>query len=108
MSVGGGSLNCANQSINSLAQALESILNKPVINETMLTNSYDFQLLWNEKASGETDPAELGLALREQLGLKLAPAKREIELLVVTEVRGTDHSSSLIGSEKSGVIAHRN
>ena len=67
-----------------MAWSLEEILKKPVINETSLTNRYDFQLLWNEKKSGETDPIELTRALREQLGLELAPAVRAVEFLVVT------------------------
>src|SRR5262245_50070515 len=84
MSSGGGSLNCVNQSINSLARSLEEMLNKPVLNETGLTNSYDFQLLWDETKSSGADPGELTRALHEQLGLSLAPAKRTVELLVVT------------------------
>jgi uncharacterized protein (TIGR03435 family) len=84
MSSGGGSLNCEGQSMRSLASSLEDILAKPVFDETGLTNSYDFQLLWAEKTSGETDPVELTQALREQLGLELAPAKRAVELLEVT------------------------
>ena len=84
VSSGGGSLNCANQSMSSLARSLEDILKKPVINETGLTNGYDFQLLWNEKDSEETDPVELTRALHEQLGLELAPTVRAVDLLVVT------------------------
>jgi uncharacterized protein (TIGR03435 family) len=84
MSSGGGSLNCVNQSMSSLARSLEGILKKPVINEASLTNYYDFQLLWNEKASGEADVKDLASALHEQLGLELEPARREIEMLVVT------------------------
>ena len=84
ISSGGGSLNCANQSMSSLASSLEEILNKPVINETGLTNHYDFQLLWNASTSGEADPIELTRVLHEQLGLELAPAKRAVEFLAVT------------------------
>jgi uncharacterized protein (TIGR03435 family) len=84
ISSGGGSLNCVNQSMTSLAWSLEELLKKPVINETGLTNAYDFQLLWKEKESGETDPVELTRALHEQLGLELAPASRAVKVLVVT------------------------
>jgi len=95
MSSGGGSLNCVNQSMSSLAWSLEEILGKPVINETGLTNSYDFQILWNETKSGETDPKELAGALHEQLGLELQPAKRAVEVLVVTAAdRQTDMSTN--------------
>ena len=84
ISSGGGSLNCVNQTMSSLAWNLEEILKKPVINETSLTNYYDFQLLWKENVSGETDPEELTSALHEQLGLELEPASRTVEVLVVT------------------------
>jgi uncharacterized protein (TIGR03435 family) len=84
MSAGGGSLSCASQSMSSLAWSLEAILKKPVIDETNLTNRYDFQLLWNENESGETDPKELRRALHEQLGLELEPARRAVDVLVVT------------------------
>jgi len=84
LSSGGGSLNCVNQSMDSLARSLEEILQKPVINETGLTNGYDFQLLWNENTSQEIAAGELTRALHEQLGLELAPAQKVIELLVVT------------------------
>jgi uncharacterized protein (TIGR03435 family) len=70
--------------MSSLAWNLEEILKKPVINETSLTNYYDFQLLWKENVSGETDPEELTSALHEQLGLELEPASRTVEVLVVT------------------------
>jgi uncharacterized protein (TIGR03435 family) len=83
MSSGGGSLNCVNVSISSLAWSLEEILHKPVIDETRLTNHYDFQLLWNEKKTGETEPDELIKALHGQLGLELAPATRPVDLLVI-------------------------
>lgn len=84
MSSGGGSLNCVNQSMGSLASSLEEILKKPVINETSLSNHYDFQLLWKEKSSEETEPKELASALHEQLGLELEPARRAVDVLVVT------------------------
>jgi uncharacterized protein (TIGR03435 family) len=83
ISTGGGSLNCVNQSLSSLARCLEEILRKPVINETSGTNCYDFQLLWDEESPGEVDPGHLTRALHEQLGLELAPAKRAVEVLVL-------------------------
>jgi len=83
INTGGGSLNCVNQTLSSLARCLEDILGKPVINETGSTNCYDFQLLWNEKSPGQADPVDLTRALHEQLGLELAPAKRAVEVLVL-------------------------
>jgi uncharacterized protein (TIGR03435 family) len=59
ISTGGGSLDCANQSLSSFARCLEEILGKPVINETSGTNRYDFPLLWDEKKPSEVDTADL-------------------------------------------------
>jgi uncharacterized protein (TIGR03435 family) len=83
VSTGGGSLTCVNQPMSLLALCLEEILEKPVINETSLTNCYDFQLLWNEKESRDAETIELTRALHEQLGLKLESAIRPVEFLAV-------------------------
>src|SRR5262245_64300907 len=70
--------------MSSLTISMDDILEKPVLNETSLTNHYDFELLWDEKKSGEGVPIELTRALRERLGLELEPVKRVVELLEVT------------------------
>jgi uncharacterized protein (TIGR03435 family) len=82
-SSGGGSLNGVNLGIESIAASLEEFLGKPVVDETHLTNRYDFQLLWDDTGAEDAKPAQIVAAVREQLGLELAPAKRPIELLVV-------------------------
>ena len=82
-SFGGGSLNCVNQSMGSLAWGLEGILKKPVLDETTLTNRYDFHLLWDEKKTGGADQDTIIKALHGQLGLELAPARRSVEVLRV-------------------------
>jgi len=82
-SSGGGSLNGVNQVIESIAASLEGFLGKPVVNETKLTNRYDFQLLWDETGAEDAYRGRLAAAVREQLGLELTPAKRPIEVLVV-------------------------
>jgi len=57
----------------------------------------DFQLLWNEKQSGGSGACQLIMALYEQLGLKLAPTKRAVELPVVTATnRQADRSESRV------------
>ena len=82
-SSGGGSLNGVNQGIESIAASLEGFLGKPVVNETRLTNRYDFQLLWDETGAEDTKQGRIAAAVREQLGLELTPAMRPIEVLVV-------------------------
>ena len=86
---GGGSLNGVNLGIESFAASLEGILGKPVVDESQLTNRYDFQLLWDETGTEDAQPGRIAAAVREQLGLELTPAKRPIEVLVVEAAK--DH-----------------
>lgn len=60
---------------------------KPVVDETGLTNSYDFDLHWNATLNWNAQLAEVKRAMREQLGLELAPSRRSIEMLVVEKRR---------------------
>ncbi len=68
---------------------LTSELGRPVLDETGLKDRYDFTLLYTPmdyKPSGPDAPADLGpgiLGAVETLGLKLVPAKRAVEYLVV-------------------------
>src|SRR6266498_1184570 len=48
-SFGPGRFKGVNLPISSLAWGLESILKRPVIDETALTNRYDLELQWEEK-----------------------------------------------------------
>ena len=86
-SFGPGRFKGVNQPISSLAWGLESILKKPVIDQTALTNRYDLELQWEEKDQEHPDPDTLIGAVREQLGLDLTPAKRPVEVLVVDKVK---------------------
>lgn len=62
---------------SSLAGALESVLDRPVVDETGLDGRYDVDLEWSPG-----DPHDLDRALAA-LGLELLPSEREIEILVV-------------------------
>jgi len=90
-SSGGGSLNGVNQGIESIAASLEGLLGKPVVDETRLTNHYDFQLLWDETGSEDVDQGRITTAVREQLGLELKPAKRPIEVLMVEAAKAREN-----------------
>jgi uncharacterized protein (TIGR03435 family) len=67
------------------------ILGRPVVDKTGFTGQYDFTLHWTSVESGPgaapTDASEqwpsLFTALKEQLGLKLIPAKEQVEVIVV-------------------------
>jgi uncharacterized protein (TIGR03435 family) len=78
-----------NGTLGSLAADLEGFLGTPVLDETHLTNHYDFQLKWPAKEGENPRPGTLMNALRQQLGLKLAPAKRSVEVIVVDRVSCT-------------------
>ena len=61
-----------------LAASLERTLGRPVLDETGLEGRYEIELTWDPQR-----PESLPAAVRDQLGLELAPARREIEVLVV-------------------------
>lgn len=61
-----------------LVQALEQPLDRPVLDETGLEETFDVALAWEPG-----DVGSLQRALRERLGLRARPATREIEVLVV-------------------------
>ena len=84
-------MNGVNQGIESIAASLEGLLGKPVVDETRLTNHYDFQLLWDETGSEDVDQGRITTAVREQLGLELKPAKRPIEVLMVEAAKAREN-----------------
>jgi uncharacterized protein (TIGR03435 family) len=57
---------------------LEGLLGHPVVEETGLAGSFDWELKYETQT-----PGSLAEALREQLGLKLSRAKRAVEFLMV-------------------------
>jgi bla regulator protein blaR1 len=69
--------------------------NRPVVNRTGLAGTYDFSLNFlpdrSGNPSGATEPldapgASFELALKDQLGLKLKPARAPIQILVVDHI----------------------
>ena len=68
----------SNSSVEDFRRALEDRLHRPVIDETKLTGTYDFQI------EGDAQTTEEFMALlREQAGLLLTPASRSIDFIVV-------------------------
>jgi len=87
---GNGEISMASAPTDDLARELENYFKIPVINQTGLTNNYDFKIRWNEhgkKVGGDrTDHRNLeGLkqALTDQLGLELVPGTAPVKMLVV-------------------------
>jgi uncharacterized protein (TIGR03435 family) len=79
--------------MDELAHQLENLCALPVINQTGLTNRYDFKIRWREgERFGGNDPdyqnvPGLKQALTEQLGLELVPGTAPVEMLVVEKVK---------------------
>jgi len=76
-----GRIEGVNMSPAQIAQALESVLGSPVVEETRLAGAYDVQLLWEPDNSDS-----LTAVLLDPLGLELRKARRRIDVLVVDKV----------------------
>ena len=74
-----------------IAAALQLIVGKPVIDETGLRGSYDLSLDWGDDAVASITPF-----LRERFGLHLAPARRDVDVLVIDSIR-RDPALFLVG-----------
>lgn len=75
--------------------ALESLLQKPVIDETGLTNHYDVTLKWEQKSSDQPNPERVRQAVREQLGLELVPGVRPVEMVRIAQIKENHPASDL-------------
>ncbi len=88
----------AHGSLESLALRLTGIAGKPVINQTGLDGSYEFNLSWHITPPQTVDPAGAGAvsasdpnpdmfsALQSQLGLTLRSAKGPVDVLVLDHI----------------------
>jgi uncharacterized protein (TIGR03435 family) len=71
---------------------LEDVFNLPIIDETGLTNRYDFATTFTfnvptEGSFGDPDREMWKEVLEEQLGLDLVPARRPVKMLVVEKAK---------------------
>jgi len=60
-----------------VAVVAQAVLGRPVFDETELHERYDFELKWSSK-----NPFSIITAIREQLGLELAPPRRDLQYLI--------------------------
>lgn len=84
--------------LQGLVDTAASLLKRPVLNETGLTGRYRIDL----KFDLEEDPASLGRAIQETLGLELASAERPVEMLVVREYLENDTRSRTYMVRRTG------
>ncbi|MDB6111686.1 MAG: hypothetical protein JWR69_3436 [Pedosphaera sp.] len=78
-----GSVEGTEMSISTVAAAVERSLNRPVFDETGLTNRYDISLKWDQETWDKPNPEGLRKALEDRLGLALVPDKRPVEMMVI-------------------------
>jgi len=76
-----------NQTLSSLAGQIEPDFQIPIIDQTGLSGSFDFDLKWKQPDWQNPNLEELKNALLNQLGLELVPTNMPIEMLVVEKVK---------------------
>jgi uncharacterized protein (TIGR03435 family) len=84
-----GKLTATAVPLRNFVEVLSRYLNRPVLDKTGLTGTFDFTLEFSPDGKGSDDAGELPVgaslftAIQEQLGLKLEARKAPIEVLVV-------------------------
>ena len=76
-------------SLTQLATLISPVVGRPVKDQTGLDGTFDLDLRFTPEGRREgNDPVELSIftAVREQLGLKLDPAKSAVDFLVIDHV----------------------
>jgi uncharacterized protein (TIGR03435 family) len=99
-----GDLNVGNMTMKDFASWMQSgVMDRPVVDQTGLTDRYDFQLKWTPdesqfaqfRGAGITvpppvddakAPPSLYTAVQEQIGLKIGPAKAPDDVIVIDHV----------------------
>lgn len=77
---------------SAIVPMVESILDRPVLNETGLEGRFDYRLKFDSgfyQLPREERTATLLEAVREQLGLEVLSEQREIDMLVITKPEAT-------------------
>jgi len=97
----GVTINASGRTLEQIATALGTYADRPVANKTGLKGEYDMLLKFRPEAGGPigglapplsttgdpvSDLAALGVAVREQLGLRLEPARGPVQVLVVDSI----------------------
>jgi uncharacterized protein (TIGR03435 family) len=83
------------RTIQDLADSLQAMLGRPVLDKTGLTGKFDVDLQWSRTdlhaddnaSSPSTDDPPIFTAVEEQLGLKLVPHKEAFNVLVLDHIQ---------------------
>ena len=81
------SLYSINDSLSMLRGFLQTTFVMPVIDQTGLTNNYDFILKWDDASPIHPNKEGIKQALLDQLGLELVPTNMPVETLVIEKVK---------------------
>jgi uncharacterized protein (TIGR03435 family) len=73
-------------SMADIAAGLRRQAGRPVEDHTGLEGNFDFQIEWAPEETPGSEDASLFTVLKEQLGLKLQPAKGMVEFLIVDRI----------------------
>jgi uncharacterized protein (TIGR03435 family) len=92
--VGKDELRAGGATMEDVARGLQSVLGRPVIDETGITGTYNVQIDW-----GTDRLASVTSALRDRFGLTLTPAERRMDALVVDDI---SRDASLVLLEHAG------
>jgi uncharacterized protein (TIGR03435 family) len=78
-----------NTALDFFVRNLEQNLDSLIVDETGLTNRYDFVFTWQDRRTADQEAWKqiMGRALHDQLGVELVPARRPVEMLVVEKVK---------------------
>jgi len=86
ISTGVGRLTLRAMPIALLVQYLSPVVSRVVIDQTELTGNFDVDLQWSPETVRTDDALSVFTALQEQLGLKLQPTKRPVDVLVIEHI----------------------
>ena len=75
------------ESVSFLRRDLERYFNITILDQTGLTDTYDFAVKWNEPDPKQKNFEGLKQALRDQLGLELMSSRAPLEMLVLEKVK---------------------
>jgi uncharacterized protein (TIGR03435 family) len=77
------------QPLSTLNVFLEDFFHTPIVDQTGLSQKYDFAVQWDEQwwFNNRDDPQGLQQKLLDQLGLELVPTNMPIEMLVVEKAK---------------------
>ena len=79
-------MSATNMSMADIASALHRQSGRPAENHTGLPGTFNFQIEWAPEETPDSTDQSLFTVLKDQLGLKLQPAKGVVELLVIDQI----------------------